>query len=179
MLAKAKALSAEGKHDEAKSAALAAKKLADKAQQKALLRKEECLNPKAGTGIDPNDLVEVDPGPSTSLNDEAGLQTIYFDYNVAELTGDARQTLTGNASWMRNHPDKRVVVEGHCDSRGSTEYNLALGERRGLMVRNYLSQMGIVPDRVEVVSYGEEQPIDYGTSENAFAKNRRAEFRTR
>lgn len=179
MLARAKTLSDEGKHDEAKSAALAAKKLADKAQQKALLRREECLNPKPATAYDPNDLVEVDAGPRTELSAQEGLKTIYFDFNVADLNAEAREVLARNANWMRSNAEQRVVIEGHCDSRGSTEYNLALGERRGLIVRSYLGQLGIGVDRLEVVSYGEEQPLDYGSNEAAFSRNRRAEFRTR
>ena len=90
-----------------------------------------------------------------------------------------REVLAGNANWMRSNAQQRVVIEGHCDSRGSTEYNLALGERRGLIVRSYLGQLGIGVDRLEVVSYGEEPPLDFGNNESAFSRNRRAEFRTR
>ncbi len=182
MYEKANALAAEGKHSEAEASARAAKKLAAKAQQKALLRKEECLNPEAlkGAGaVDPNAFVETQPGDTLEVSAEEALKTVYFGYNAAELSSDARDVLASNAEWIKGHRDKVIIIEGHCDERGSTEYNLALGERRALVVRKYLGQLGVDLDKVEVVSYGEEQPADYGKSDVAFGRNRRAEFRTR
>lgn len=180
MQKKARELASQGKHEEAKSAALAAKKLAERAQQRAMARREECLNPKAAqTGFDPNDLVEVERDPNAHLGEHAQLRTAYFEYNSSDLPPETRQTLTGNASWIRANPGPKVVLEGHCDSRGSIEYNLALGERRALMVRNYLMQMGVDGARLQVVSYGAEQLEDYGHTEAAHARNRRVEFRTR
>ncbi len=106
----------------------------------------------------------------------AGLNTIYFDYDKAVLSPDAKATLAGNANWMKANPNARLEIEGHCDSRGTNEYNLALGERRANTVRNYLASMGVSNDRLSVVSYGEEKPIMDGDSEAAYAKNRRANF---
>lgn len=177
---KANDLAAQEKYDEAEEMARAAKKLAAKAEQKALLRKEDCLNPKTDpTAIDPNTLVEQQPGETVTMNDEAGLKTVYFDFNAHDLTEDGRAIVAGNAAWIRSHADARVTIEGHCDNRGSSEYNLALGERRALVVRKYLTQLGVDTSTIEVVSYGEEQPEDYGETDSAHARNRRATFRTR
>ncbi|MCB9526609.1 MAG: OmpA family protein [Myxococcales bacterium] len=182
MYEKANTLAAEGKHGEAESAARAAKKLAAKAQQKALLRKDECLNPegvKGATPADPNAFAETDPGAGVALDAQEALKTVYFGFNAAELSNEARDTLANNAAWINKHLDKTIIIEGHCDERGSTEYNLALGERRALVVRKYLGQLGVDLGRVEVVSYGEEQPADYASNDAAYTRNRRAEFRTR
>jgi peptidoglycan-associated lipoprotein len=105
-----------------------------------------------------------------------GLQTIFFAYDQAQLTGEARRALQGNADWIKGHNDVVVQVEGHCDSRGSTEYNLALGERRAKAVRAYLVSLGVDANRLSVMSYGEEKPLVQGESEDAWTKNRRANF---
>ena len=98
-------------------------------------------------------------------------------FNTHELDETARETVNHNAQWLRNNVDRTAMIQGHCDARGSTEYNLALGERRAQTARNYLIQLGIKSDRIGIVSYGEEQLEDYGESPNAHARNRRAEFR--
>jgi peptidoglycan-associated lipoprotein len=178
---KANDLAAEEKYDEAEEMARAAKKLAAKAEQKALMRKEECLKPENANpgGINPDEFVEQSPGDTVQMNEEDGLKTVYFDFNAQELTEDARSIIAANAAWIRAHNDKRVTIEGHCDSRGSSEYNLALGENRALVVRKYLQQLGVDVSTIEVVSYGEEQPEDYGETDAAHTRNRRATFRTR
>ena len=180
MNAKAKQLADEGKNDEAAAAARAAKKLAVKAQQKAALLKEECFRPK-NEGVDVSEYIDESGSglDNPDLKDEGGMKTVYFDYNAAELTPEARETVAKNAAWIRANPDKPIIIEGHCDSRGSTEYNLALGEKRAMVVRKYMGQLGIPPERLSVVSYGEEQPLDYSESESGHARNRRAEFNTR
>ncbi len=181
MYAKANALADEGKNDEAAAAARAAKKLAEQARQKAMLRKDECLKPKQDPTINPDDFIDRsgagldDPDAQNS----GGLKTVYFDFNAFDLTPEARQTMTSNAQWLLKNADKRIIIEGHCDSRGSTEYNLALGEKRGQVARKYLVQMGVDPNRMSVVSYGEEQPLDFTETEGGHAKNRRAEFTVR
>ena len=107
------------------------------------------------------------------------MKTVYFEYNAFDLTPDARQTMASNASWLNKNPDTKVTVEGHCDSRGSTEYNLALGEKRARVVKQYLVSLGVDGGRLAVISYGEEQPMEYGEGERTFARNRRAEFTVR
>jgi len=104
------------------------------------------------------------------------LNTVYFEFDRSGLTTEARQTLAQNASQLLEHPDKLVRIEGHCDERGTVEYNLALGERRALAVRDYLINFGIAANRLSVLSYGKERPVDNRSTEQAWARNRRAEF---
>lgn len=106
----------------------------------------------------------------------AGLNTVYFEYDQARLTSEARQKLSDNADWIKSHPNFTIQIEGHTDSRGSVEYNLALGERRAKSVKTYLQSLGIDGKRVTIISYGKEKPIDPGDGEAAWAKNRRANF---
>ena len=101
---------------------------------------------------------------------------IYFEYDSNELTADAQEKLRTKIAILRANPGLRVQVEGHADERGSTEYNLALGQRRAETVREYLAGFGIDGARVQTISYGEERPIVEGTTESAWSRNRRAEF---
>jgi len=103
-------------------------------------------------------------------------ERIYFDFDSALLTGPATQRLMGKADYLRQHADVTVTVEGHCDARGTEAYNMALGQRRAEAVKRFLLELGIRPERVETISYGEEQPAVPGADESAWAKNRRAEF---
>jgi len=107
----------------------------------------------------------------------AGLQRIHFAFDQYTLSDQARETLTGNAAWMKANPGVKVVIEGHCDERGSDEYNLALGERRAQAAQSYLVSLGIAADRLSVLSYGEERPLAPGQGEEAWAQNRRDEFK--
>ncbi|XPV77341.1 MAG: peptidoglycan-associated lipoprotein Pal [Desulfovibrio sp.] len=102
---------------------------------------------------------------------------IYFTFDSFELTKDARALLQGKAEIMKRYPAMTIVVEGYCDERGTVEYNLALGERRARAAYEFLVLLGIAPDRIRLVSYGEERPSDEGHNEAAWAKNRRDEFR--
>ncbi len=108
-----------------------------------------------------------------------GLVRIHFDFDQYVLTATAKQTLANNAQLLKAAPAVKVQVEGHCDERGSDEYNLALGEKRALATKNYLVSLGVAADRMSVISYGEELPLDAVQSEAAWAKNRRAEFKAR
>ena len=110
------------------------------------------------------------------LNRSIPLAPIFFDYDSAEMTTEAQSNLANNADVMRNNPTWIVTIEGHCDERGTAEYNLALSERRTLAARNYLVALGIPVHRLRTVSYGEEFPFDPGNDEAAWAQNRRAHF---
>lgn len=103
-------------------------------------------------------------------------EDIHFDYNKSSIREDAKPILKGVAGYLNKHPNKHVMIEGHCDNRGSKEYNLALGEQRALSARRYIVNLGIEPKRLHTISYGEENPIATGNSEAAHAKNRRGHF---
>lgn len=105
-----------------------------------------------------------------------GLQTAFFDYDSSALRADAMATLRDNAEKIKKVPGVVIQLAGHCDERGTQEYNLALGERRALAVRQYLIQMGVSGDRMITISYGKEFPAVLGNNESAWAKNRRVEF---
>ncbi len=105
-----------------------------------------------------------------------GLATVNFDYDKSSISADARKKLQGNAEWIKNNPRAKVQIEGHCDARGSIEYNVALGERRANAVKNYLTSLGVASERLSVISYGKEKPVDPADNDRAWAKNRRANF---
>ncbi|MHB8764760.1 MAG: peptidoglycan-associated lipoprotein Pal [Deferrisomatales bacterium] len=106
----------------------------------------------------------------------AGLSRIQFDFDQAVLRPDAREVLAANAEYLKANPAVRVRIEGHCDERGTSEYNLALGERRAAAARQFLADLGVDPSRLSTVSYGKEHPLDPRRTEEAWAANRRAEF---
>lgn len=113
---------------------------------------------------------------STTEQLQSALNKIYFDFDSADVSESARDTLSNNAAEMMKDKSVKFRIEGNCDERGSTEYNLALGERRAKAARKYLVTMGVKPDRLSVISYGEEKPAVQGSDESAWAKNRRDEF---
>jgi peptidoglycan-associated lipoprotein len=110
------------------------------------------------------------------INREKPLGTIYFDYDRALIRDDARAVLDGNAAWLKKFRTAKILVEGHCDERGTEEYNLALGEKRAKSAQDYLLSMGIASDRIKIISYGKSQPINPGHDESAWQMNRRAQF---
>ncbi|MGV3516593.1 OmpA family protein [Luteitalea sp.] len=110
------------------------------------------------------------------LNRESPLQPVFYGYDSADVAGDMQAALTKNAEILRQYPSWVVTIEGHCDVRGTAEYNLTLGERRAQSARAYLISLGIPAERLKTVSYGAEFPFDPGTTEEAYAKNRRAHF---
>jgi len=107
------------------------------------------------------------------LNAERPLADVLFDLDEWRIRDDARVVLQKNADWLRRWTSTRITLEGHCDDRGTGEYNLALGERRANAVKEYLSSLGVTPDRVLVVSKGEESPVCFDTGEGCWRQNRR------
>jgi peptidoglycan-associated lipoprotein len=103
-------------------------------------------------------------------------EDIYFDFDQSVIRPDAQDVLRKKAEFLRENPGSSVVIEGHCDERGTAEYNLALGERRALSAKAFLMNMGISSSRMSTLSYGEERPVDPGSNEEAWARNRRAHF---
>jgi peptidoglycan-associated lipoprotein len=121
-------------------------------------------------GADENEAGDSDSGKAM------GLQTIRFPYDSFTLDSEAKSALASNAQILKDKPGVRIQVEGHCDQRGGIQYNIALGEKRANAVKKYLEDQGIAGDRVTTISFGKERPIDQGSSEDAYAKNRRANF---
>ncbi len=113
---------------------------------------------------------DMDFDPSTVLS------PVYFDFDRFNLSDETRSTLGNNAEWIKSHPGTSVQVEGHCDERGTEEYNLALGEKRATAAKAYLVSLGVDESQVYTISYGEERPEDAGHDESAWSKNRRAAF---
>lgn len=105
-----------------------------------------------------------------------GLRTVFFEYDKATLTSSEKEKLEDNVAWMKQNSGSKLSIEGHCDQRGSNEYNLSLGERRANTVKQMMIRMGIAGNRLTTVSFGEEKPLANGDSESAMAKNRRANF---
>lgn len=103
-------------------------------------------------------------------------ENVHFEFDRSNLLSDAQEILRSKAQWLRENPDVSVIIEGHCDERGTSEYNLALGDRRANSAKAYLTDLGIAGSRLTCISYGEERPLDSGHNEEAWAKNRRAQF---
>jgi peptidoglycan-associated lipoprotein len=121
----------------------------------------------------------VAEAPKTSSLDELFLQEVadaYFDYDSAELRPDARQAIQKDAAFFKQYPTMRITIEGHCDERGSTEYNLALGQRRANAVMQFLVSLGIPENRLNATSWGKEKPFCMEATEACYAKNRRGHF---
>jgi peptidoglycan-associated lipoprotein len=110
------------------------------------------------------------------INLEAPLRMIHFDYDRFFIREDAKPVLEANAVWLKKFRSARILIEGHCDERGTEEYNLALGEKRAKSALDYLASLGVPQDRVKIISYGKSQPLDSGHNEVAWQKNRRAQF---
>lgn len=105
-----------------------------------------------------------------------GLVTVHFGFDKSNLDAAAKKEVAQNVNWMKANPNAKVQIEGHCDSRGTVEYNVALGERRANAVKAHMVSLGIPGDRLSVISYGKEKPLDMDENEAAWAKNRRANF---
>ncbi len=117
-------------------------------------------------------------GPSTPGSQEDLAQNVgdrvFFDYDSSTLSAEAQQTLEKQAAWLKQFPNTAVTIEGHCDERGTREYNLALGERRAAAAKKYLAGLGIASNRMSTISYGKERPAVVGSDESAWSQNRRA-----
>ncbi len=110
------------------------------------------------------------------LNRESPLQRIHFDFDKYFIRDDMKPILEKNAEWLKKFSSVKILIEGHCDERGTEEYNMALGEKRAKSTMNYLISLGISPDRIKIISYGKSRPLDPGHNEEAWALNRRADF---
>jgi peptidoglycan-associated lipoprotein len=113
---------------------------------------------------------------SASESKVKGLNRVYFDFDKSDIKSEYHKTMDDNAAWLKSNHDVNVTVEGHCDERGTEEYNMALGHRRANSAKSYLTSMGVDAGRMKTVSYGEERPLESCHNESCWWKNRRAEF---
>jgi peptidoglycan-associated lipoprotein len=130
------------------------------------------------TSVPPEPVAEdsIAAGSIDDINRNSPLKPVFFGLDAAEVDAEGQRILQANADILRRYQTWQISIEGHCDERGTAEYNLALGERRAVAARNYLVSLGIPADRVKTVSYGKEFPFDPGHTEEAWSKNRRAHF---
>ena len=128
--------------------------------------------------MDPEDPLGIRETPIDVLNDPRNtpFADVHFDFDSAILSAEARTTLDGHANTLKTYSTMTVLIAGHCDERGTVEYNLALGERRANAIFNYLVSLGIDAGRLRTISYGKEFPLDPGHNESAWARNRRGQF---
>ena len=187
------------KYKEAKEAAITTKELAEVARIKALERRKQAQQKEEesaqqqktqqpGAGV-----ISAQPVTGEALEEEikaskvgtgglgegvriTKLPSIYFDFDSYVIKESEKPKLEQIAKWLKEHPTVRIRIEGNTDERGTEEYNMALGEKRAKAARDYLIMLGISPDRIEIVSYGEDNPVDPGHNEEAWAKNRRDDF---
>ena len=175
LLEQARAASDAGDYQEARELAEAAQIQAERARAAA----EANPDCRDDDGEDEEVVAEVDPNANANSNADEDCCADYewtavrFDYNASTITPEGQETLAAHAEYLAEHTDLRLLVEGHCDARGSVEYNIALGERRARSVRAYLSQLGVEDSRMRAVSYGAMRPAREGDHD----ANRRAEFR--
>ncbi len=114
------------------------------------------------------------PAPGTAEDFKANIRDrVFLQYNRSDLTAESNKSLDAQAGWFKTYPNTTATVEGHCDARGTREYNLALGEKRAMTVRNYLIALGVESGRVQTISYGKERPAVTGSDEDSWAQNRR------
>jgi peptidoglycan-associated lipoprotein len=124
----------------------------------------------------PDIAAEVLSADLTQLNEKGYLKDAYFDYDQSDLRDDARSVLSANAEWLKKYPSIQVLIEGHCDERGTSAYNLALGDRRANAARDYLDSLGVAASRIRTVSYGKERPACTESTEDCWQQNRRGHF---
>lgn len=141
----------------------------EKAKEEARLREEA-----AKRELEKSLVAKKTPGMEGVVYESSLLKPIYFDYDRYDIRPADAEILKGNAALLKKFPTMKIQIEGHCDERGTNEYNLALGERRASSTKKYLNSLGIAPDRVSIISFGEEKPLDPGHNEGAWSKNRRA-----
>lgn len=130
--------------------------------------------PPSGEAPSPPVQTGVVPGSREDFMQSVQADRVLFDTDSSDIDGQARPILDSQAAWLAKYPNVRITIEGHCDERGTREYNLALGERRANSAKNYLASAGVDASRITTISYGKERPEAMGSDESAWAQNRRA-----
>jgi peptidoglycan-associated lipoprotein len=157
------------------AARLEAERAAKEAREKELAKIREEEARKAGEKFEKSLIAKKEPGIEGEVFQSRLLKDIHFDFDKYDIRPGDATILKGNAALLSKYPTIKVQIEGHCDERGTNEYNLALGERRANSTKKYLISLGISQDRISTITYGEERPLDPGHNEEAWAKNRRAQ----
>lgn len=148
---------------------------------KGAMKNQASKTEEAATGVSDKekpltDMASKEQAAEGMATEKDALADIYFDFDKYNLKPESREILKGHAAWLAKNKDYKLVIEGHCDERGTTEYNLALGERRAAEAMKYLVELGVVAKSMKTMSYGKEMPMDPGHSEEAWTKNRRDHF---
>lgn len=138
--------------------------------------KEEEARKAAQKELEKSLIAKKYPGIEGEVFESSLLKDIHFDFDKYDIRPGDTEILRQNEAWLRKYPNLKIQIEGHCDERGTVEYNLALGERRANSVKRYLISLGVRGDRISTISYGKERPSDPGHNEEAWAKNRRGHF---
>lgn len=145
--------------------------------KKEVVSDEPLMNPSDTSGATAAEGAPIGTGNAGEAGmASSDLQTVYFGFDSYALNSDTRNQLKNNLSWLKANPTAKVQIEGHCDEKGTVEYNMALGDRRANAVKTYLIKSGIEKGRIDTISYGKERPADSGHDEAAWSKNRRAVF---
>jgi len=152
-----------------------AQELAAERERAAKLKEEEAKRLREKE-FEKSMVVKKEPGMAGEVFESKMLKDIHFDFDKYDIRPMDAEILKENAALLMKHPRVKVQIEGHCDERGTNEYNLALGERRANAAKKYLMSLGIPMDQISTISYGEEYPVDPGHHEEAWAKNRRGHF---
>ena len=138
--------------------------------------KKEVTPPAAVAPVAVDVSVVAEPTPEVEQSIIENFERVYFEYDSAELSREAKRALSHNATLLKRYESIQIRIQGHADERGTTEYNLHLGQRRAQRALDFLVSKGVSPERLELISYGEELPLEQAAEELAFSKNRRAEF---
>ncbi len=166
--------SEEARRLEAERAAREAREAQELKERELARIKEEEAKMAQGRELEKSLVAKKERGIEGEVFESKLLKDIYFDYDKYEIRREDEEILKENAAFLKKNPKMKIQVEGHCDERGTAEYNLALGERRANHTKKYLVSLGITSDRISTISYGEERPLDPGHNDEAWAKNRRA-----
>ena len=154
-----------------------AKEKEKEAKEKEVKEKEAArLEEQAKKEFERSLVAKRTPGIEGEVFESSLLKPIHFDFDKYDIRPADTEILKGNSAFLKKFPNVKIQIEGHCDERGTNEYNLALGERRANSTKKYITSLGITADRVSTISYGEEKPMDPGHNEEAWTKNRRANF---
>jgi peptidoglycan-associated lipoprotein len=166
--------SEEARRLEAERAAREAREAQELKERELARIKEEEAKMAQGRELEKSLVAKKERGIEGEVFESKLLKDIYFGYDKYEIRREDEEILKENAAFLKKNPKMKIQIEGHCDERGTAEYNLALGERRANHTKKYLVSLGITSDRISAISYGEERPLDPGNNEEAWAKNRRA-----